>query len=61
MPDKWITESKPAADLHAIDPDPLDRGDGTTVQRYTTDKGVVHARVVEPSGFVLWMQLQKSP
>lgn len=51
---KWAVESKPSAMLEPVDLDPLDRGDGTTVQRFKTSQGVIHAKVVEPSGFTVW-------
>ncbi len=54
--DSWLIEPKPAADLIVIDLDPKPRPDGGTVQLFRTTQGVVHARVVEPSGQVLWMQ-----
>jgi len=56
MGERWIAEPKPAADLIAIDLEPVERGDGGTVQLYRTGNGIVHARVVEPSGLVIWLQ-----
>lgn len=58
---RWAVESQPSADLTPVDLDPQDRGDGTTVQRFKTAKGVIHAKVVEPSGHTLWyIQLREA-
>lgn len=54
---QWQLESKPKAEMTAVDPRPIDRGDGATVQRWKTNTGVVHAQVVFPTGRVEWYLL----
>ena len=56
---QWQLESKPKAELTAVDQAPVARGDGATVQRWKTNTGVVHAQVVFPTGRVEWyLQVQ---
>jgi hypothetical protein len=56
---QWQLEPKPKAVLVALDPIPLDRGDGATVQRWKTNTGVIHAQVVYTTGRVEWfLQVQ---
>lgn len=50
----WQLEPKPKAELTAVDPEPLDRGDGARVQRWKTDKGVIHAQVIYPNHRIEW-------
>lgn len=54
---QWQLESKPKAEMTAVDPMPIDRGDGATVQRWKTNTGVIHAQVVFQSGRVEWYLL----
>jgi len=56
MAERWIAEPKPSADLIEIDLAPVQRGDGATIQMFRTKYNVVHARVIEASGQVVWMQ-----
>lgn len=53
---RWVTVSKPSAELTA-EPDATEhRADGAQVFYYHTANGVRFAEVVEPTGFVLWLQ-----
>lgn len=54
---QWQLESKPKAQLFAVDPTPIDRGDGATVQRWRTANGVIHAQVIHPNGAIEWFLL----
>jgi len=38
----------------AVDPEPLDRGDGAKVQRWKTAQGVIHAQVIYPNHRIEW-------
>ena len=51
---KYQLETKPKAILEPIDPQPVDRGDGATTQRWRTQKGVVHVQLVYPGGRTEW-------
>lgn len=51
---QWQLEPKPKAEMTAVDPQPVDRGDGATVQRWQTVNGAIHAQVVFPTGRVDW-------
>ncbi len=51
---QWQLEPKPKAQLTAVDPAPLDRGDGAKVQRWRTANGAIHAQVIYPNGRVEW-------
>jgi len=51
---QWQLEPKPKAILTAVDPEPLDRGDGSRVQRWRTDQGVIHAQVIHQNGAIEW-------
>ena len=57
MAERWQIEAKPKAVLTAVDPEPVDRGDGVKVQRWRTDKGMTHAQVIYPTGAIDWFQL----
>ncbi len=50
----WQLEPKPSAELTPVDPAPLDRGDGATVQRWQTARGVIHAQVIYPTHRIEW-------
>ena len=53
---KWVAVPKPSAEL---EPDlPVEGTDveGNVVTHFKTKNGVRFARVVDPSGFVLWLQ-----
>ena len=52
--EKWQLEPKPAAVLEKVDPEPILRGDGATVQRFKTSQGVIHAQVVHPTHRIEW-------
>lgn len=54
MAEKWQLEPKPAAVLTPVDPAPVDRGDGATVQRFKTSQGVIHAQVVYATHRIEW-------
>lgn len=51
---QWQLEPKPKAQLTAVDPEPLDRGDGARVQRWRTAQGVIHAQVIYPNHRIEW-------
>lgn len=40
--------------MTAVDPEPVDRGDGAKVQRWQTANGSIHAQVVFPTGRIEW-------
>jgi len=50
----WMLEPKPKAQLTAVDPEPIDRGDGAKVQRWKTAQGVIHAQVIYPNHRIEW-------
>jgi len=55
---RWVTTPKPSAELT---PEPAAaevREDGARIFYYHTANGVRFAEVVEPTGFVLWLQLR---
>ncbi len=52
---KWVASPKPTAVLEPVDPDPVTLEDGSTRQIFQTRFGKRFARIVEPSGFVLWL------
>lgn len=54
---RYQLEPKPKAILHAVDPQPIPRGDGATTQRWKTDTGTVHIQVVFPGGRIEWYLL----
>lgn len=51
---QWQLEPKPKAELAAVDPEPVDRGDGARVQRWRTTNGVIHAQVIHPDHRIEW-------
>lgn len=53
---KWIAVPKPQAELEPDKPDEFTDADGNVVTHLKTKFGVRYARVVEPTGFVLWLQ-----
>lgn len=53
---KWVAVPKPAAQLTPVDPAPVLENDGRTSQVFITANGKRFAEVVEPTGFVLWLQ-----
>ena len=53
---KWIAVPKPVAELEPDKPDEEKDVEGNTITHFKTKFGVRYARVVEPSGFVLWLQ-----
>jgi hypothetical protein len=53
---KWVAVPKPAAELEPDKPDETTDVEGNVVTHFKTKNGVRFARVVEPSGFVLWLQ-----
>jgi hypothetical protein len=59
MAERWQLESKPAAVLTPVDPEPVDRGDGAKVQRFKTAQGVIHAQVVYPEHRIEWYRQVK--
>ncbi len=57
---QWQLEPKPKAQLTAVDPEPIDRGDGAKVQRWKTAQGVIHAQVIYPNHRIEWyMQVKQ--
>jgi hypothetical protein len=55
-PMAWVAVPKPAAELEPDKPDEATDDQGNVVTHWKTKNGVRFARVVEPSGFVLWLQ-----
>ncbi len=53
---KWVATSKPSAEMEPVDPEPVTESDGSTRQIFQTRFGKRFARIVEPGGFVLWLQ-----
>jgi hypothetical protein len=53
---RWVPVTKPAAQLTKVDPAPVLEPDGRTSQVFITATGKRFAELVEPSGFVLWLQ-----
>jgi hypothetical protein len=53
---KWIAVPKPAAELEPDLPEEETDVEGNTITHFKTKNGVRFARVVKPSGFVLWLQ-----
>lgn len=53
---KWVPVPKPAAPLTPVDPKPVLEPDGRYSQVFITVNGKRFVEVVEPSGFVLWLQ-----
>lgn len=53
---RWVTTPKPSAELTAEPGATETREDGVQVFYYHTANGVRFAEVVEPTGFVLWLQ-----
>jgi hypothetical protein len=53
---KWIAVPKPVAELELDKPDESTDAEGNVVTHFKTKFGVRFARVVEPTGFVLWLQ-----
>jgi len=53
---KWVPVPKPVAELELDDPPEQKDSDGREITHFKTRFGVRFARVVEPSGFVLWLQ-----
>ena len=53
---KWVPVPKPAAELFPDEPAEETDVEGNVITHFKTFYGVRFARVVEPSGFVLWLQ-----
>lgn len=53
---KWVPVPKPVAELELDEPPEAIDVEGHVVTHYKTKFGVRFARVVDPSGFVLWLQ-----
>lgn len=53
---KWIAVPKPIAELERDEPAETTDVEGNVITHFKTKFGVRFARVVEPSGFVLWLQ-----
>jgi hypothetical protein len=53
---KWVAVPKPVAELELDLPAEHTDTEGNVVTHFKTKFGVRYARVVEPSGFVLWLQ-----
>jgi hypothetical protein len=53
---KWVTVTKPAAELELDKRGEFTDADGNVITHFKTRFGVRFARLVEPSGFVLWLQ-----
>lgn len=53
---KWVPVPKPAAQLTPVDPTPVKEPDGKVSQVFITATGKRFVEVVEPNGFVLWLQ-----
>jgi len=53
---RWVPVAKPFATLTPVDPAPVEEPDGRKSQVFVTANGKRFAEVVEPSGFVLWLQ-----
>ena len=52
----WVVTTQPAAALKIQGPDEYDTRHGDIVTIFVTAHGARFARVVEPSGFVYWLQ-----
>lgn len=52
----WIAVPKPKAELTAEKPEPEISEDGAKIYFWRTKYGVRYSEIVEPSGFVLWLQ-----
>jgi len=57
MAERWFAVTKPSAELTAIDPAPVQRGDGATWQRFKTPNGKIFAQVIHQSGLPIWFKL----
>lgn len=53
---KWIAVPKPQAELEPDKPDEATDSEGNVITHFKTRFGVRYARVVEATGFVLWLQ-----
>ncbi len=53
---RWVPVAKPFATLTPVDPVPVLEPDNRTSQVFVTANGKRFAEVVEPSGFVIWLQ-----
>jgi len=53
---KWIAVPKPIAELEPHELAETSDDEGNVITHFKTKFGVHFARVVEPSGFVLWLQ-----
>lgn len=53
---KWVPVPKPSAELELDQPEEYTDSEGNVITHYKTRFGARYARVVEPSGFVLWVQ-----
>jgi hypothetical protein len=53
---KWVPVPKPAAELELDEPAEHTDAEGNVITHYKTKFGKRYARVVEPTGFVLWLQ-----
>lgn len=56
----WTATSQPSAELTPEDPEPVEFEDGSTRQIFRTRFGVRFARIVEPTGFILWLKEERS-
>jgi len=56
---RWAISPQPGAALQKVDPEPVQTGDGATVQRFTTKNGKIFAKRIERTGLVKWfLQLE---
>ncbi len=57
----WVAVAKPKAVLIPVDAEPVKQPDGSTVQVFRTERDERFAQVVEPTGFVQWLQDRRPP
>lgn len=55
----WVTTNQPTAELVAEPDGPVTRDDGTVITIFKTRFDKRYAKLVEPSGFILWLQETK--
>ncbi len=53
---KWVAVPQPSAELEQEQPGEETSVEGNKITYFRTRFGVRFARVVEPTGFVLWLQ-----
>ncbi len=58
---KWVATTKPSADLFEVAELARKDPDGTEVRVFRTQFGKRFAEVLEPSGFIVWLQEISTP